>query len=156
MRVIWTLQVKIPNGEYKTSKVCPCGHAELRDLQTTTNGKRVRVHKTDGGVCNVLMQVDDRDESDLRSLSLLLFSSFWLLLALWRIQSGHLIFGVHLNDEQTFQTLTKQTVIDCFEIIFCSDFFLRKNKKRKTESHARSIRWDPYYHWQIKGYCFGL
>ena len=56
--------------------MCPCGCAELCDLSKTTNGKRVRVHKTDGGVCNVLMQVDDRDESDLRSLTLLLFSSF--------------------------------------------------------------------------------
>ena len=49
--------------EYKTSKMCPCGHAELGDLKTTTNGKRVRVHKTDGGVCGVLKWVDDRDET---------------------------------------------------------------------------------------------
>ena len=55
--------------EYNTSKMCPCGCAELCDLSKTTaidrsltNGKRVRVHKTDGGDCNVLKQVDDRDE----------------------------------------------------------------------------------------------
>ena len=49
--------------EYNTSKMCPCGHAELVNLKTTTNGKRVRVHKTDGGVCSVLKRVDDRDET---------------------------------------------------------------------------------------------
>ena len=47
--------------EFRTSKQCPCGGGELRDNSTTNDGKRVRVHKTDG-VCNLLLHVDDRDE----------------------------------------------------------------------------------------------
>ncbi|MCP4901137.1 MAG: hypothetical protein GY906_29560 [bacterium] len=48
--------------EFRTSKQCPCGGGELRDGSTKNDGKRVRVHKTDGGVCNLLLHVDDRDE----------------------------------------------------------------------------------------------
>ena len=47
--------------ESYTSKRCPCGQHDLTD-KTFTDGKRVRVHKTDGGVCNVLKAVCDRDE----------------------------------------------------------------------------------------------
>ena len=48
--------------EYRTSKRCPCGLDELIDGSTRIVGKRVRVHKTDGGVCDLLGQVNDRDE----------------------------------------------------------------------------------------------
>jgi hypothetical protein len=44
-----------------TSKRCPCGHDDLRDGEGN-DGVRVRVHRTDGGVCNVLQTVRDRDE----------------------------------------------------------------------------------------------
>jgi hypothetical protein len=44
-----------------TSKRCPCGHDDLRDGESN-GGVRVRVHQTDGGVCNVLQTVRDRDE----------------------------------------------------------------------------------------------
>ena len=46
-------------GEYKTSLMCPCGHDSLTNQ---SSGKRVRVHKTDGGICSILSQCDDRDE----------------------------------------------------------------------------------------------
>ena len=49
--------------EYKTSKMCPCGKSELITQKQEASGKRVRVHKTDGGVCAVLKRVDDRDET---------------------------------------------------------------------------------------------
>ena len=45
--------------EYKTSKMCPCGHDELK----TTSG-RFRAHKSDGAVCPLLSQLGttcDRD-----------------------------------------------------------------------------------------------
>ena len=49
--------------EYRTSKCCPCGGDALKDLtQAFDGGKRVRVHQTGGGVCDVLRCVDDRDE----------------------------------------------------------------------------------------------
>ena len=48
--------------EYSTSKQCPCGFGELTDGPMVEVGKRVRVHKTDGGVCDLLAQVNDRDE----------------------------------------------------------------------------------------------
>ena len=48
--------------EYRTSKQCPCGFGELTDGPKTEVGRRVRVHKTDGVVCNLLAQVNDRDE----------------------------------------------------------------------------------------------
>lgn len=39
--------------EFRTSKQCPCGGGELRDGSTTNDGKRVRVHKTDGvSICD--------------------------------------------------------------------------------------------------------
>ena len=44
--------------------MCPCGQDELKDFSSNTHGdKRVRVHKTTGGVCDVLQLVDDRDET---------------------------------------------------------------------------------------------
>ena len=50
--------------EYNTSKWCPCGQSELIDFtDSNKSGKRVRVHKTGGGVCDVLKQVNDRDET---------------------------------------------------------------------------------------------
>ena len=33
--------------EYKTSKMCPCGHDELK-----TTGYRFRAHKSDGAACD--------------------------------------------------------------------------------------------------------
>ena len=48
--------------EHKTSQQCPCGGGKLKDFANHDVSKRVRVHKTDGGVCNVLGQVNDRDE----------------------------------------------------------------------------------------------
>lgn len=48
-------------GESYTSVRCPCGQDDLID-KTFTGGERVRVHKTDGGVCDVLKAVCDRDE----------------------------------------------------------------------------------------------
>ena len=49
--------------EYNTSKRCPCGQDELRDLSTShiEARERVRVHKTDGGTCGVLHRCRDRD-----------------------------------------------------------------------------------------------
>ena len=44
-----------------TSKRCPCGHDDLKD-GVSSGGVRVRVHRTDGGVCSVLKAVRDRDE----------------------------------------------------------------------------------------------
>ena len=48
--------------EHKTSQQCPCGGGKLKDFANHDVSKRVRVHKTDGGVCNVLGHVNDRDE----------------------------------------------------------------------------------------------
>ena len=47
--------------ERYTSKRCPCGQCDLKNGETI-GGTRVRVHGTDGGVCNVLRVVQDRDE----------------------------------------------------------------------------------------------
>ena len=38
--------------EYKTSKMCPCGHDELK-----TTGYRFRAHKGDGAVCPLLTRL---------------------------------------------------------------------------------------------------
>ena len=46
--------------EYRTSSMCPCG-IRLKNAPDDAD-KRVRVHKTDGGVCDLLKQVNDRDE----------------------------------------------------------------------------------------------
>ena len=58
--------------EYRTSKWCPCGADELVDSSVASNndGKRVRVHKTDGGVCSLLMRVNDRDETAVVNMAL--------------------------------------------------------------------------------------
>ena len=45
--------------EHNTSKMCPCGQSELIDTTQGSSGKRVRVHKTDGGACAVLSRVNE-------------------------------------------------------------------------------------------------
>ena len=50
-------------GEYRTSKMCPCGEDELITPKGGAKDKRVRVHKTSGGVCSVLKMINDRDET---------------------------------------------------------------------------------------------
>ena len=62
--------------EYNTSKMCPCGNAELTNQIRSNNGKRVRVHKTDGDVCNVLEVVKDRDEISTIDMMLIAASIF--------------------------------------------------------------------------------
>jgi len=47
--------------ERYTSLRCPCGSHELKNGEKV-DGIRVRVHKTDGGVCSVLQSIQDRDE----------------------------------------------------------------------------------------------
>ena len=47
--------------ERYTSLRCPCGSHELKNGEKA-DGIRVRVHKTDGGVCSVLQSIQDRDE----------------------------------------------------------------------------------------------
>ena len=53
--------------EYKTSKMCPCGHDELK-----TTGNRLRAHKSDGAVCPLLTRLDARfcDRDALASLNM--------------------------------------------------------------------------------------
>ena len=48
--------------ERYTSLRCPCGHDDLKNGEEHTDGMRVRVHKTNGGTCDVLNNVKDRDE----------------------------------------------------------------------------------------------
>ena len=57
-----TRTVTVLLDEYRTSKQCPCGVGELTDGPIAEVGQRVRVHKTTGGVCNLLARVNDRDE----------------------------------------------------------------------------------------------
>ena len=49
-------------GEYKTSKTCPCGQDDLK-TPSGSSDSRVRVHKTSGGQCAVLLMVRNRDET---------------------------------------------------------------------------------------------
>ena len=43
--------------EYKTSKMCPCGHDELK-----TTGYRFRAHKSDGAACPLLTTFETRHD----------------------------------------------------------------------------------------------
>ena len=61
--------------EYRTSKQCPCGQSELFTPSTSSKDGsrsdpverfRVRVHKTDGGECDIL-RIGNRSGRDLRS-----------------------------------------------------------------------------------------
>jgi hypothetical protein len=67
-------------SENFTSKRCPCGHDDLKD-GIYTGGVRVRVHKTDGGVCDVLEAVRDRDE--LACINMMLSASSAMRSAVW-------------------------------------------------------------------------
>ena len=53
--------------EYKTSKMCPCGHDELK-----TTGYRFRAHKGDGAACPLLTRLGARscDRDALASLNM--------------------------------------------------------------------------------------
>jgi hypothetical protein len=53
--------------EYNTSKMCPCGHDELK----TTSG-RLRVHKNDGAACSLLSRLEEDacDRDALASLNM--------------------------------------------------------------------------------------
>ena len=50
--------------ERNTSKRCPCGMSDLVDgpNHDAGGGARVRVHRTDGGLCSFLTHCNDRDE----------------------------------------------------------------------------------------------
>ena len=47
--------------EYRTSKMCPCGHDELI-TRDDTSSTRLRRHKTGDTACPLMHQIDDRDE----------------------------------------------------------------------------------------------
>jgi hypothetical protein len=61
IKVLAATGVTVLLGEYNTSKMCPCGTDELI-TPSSSNGRRVRVHKTTGDRCSVLKVVDNRDE----------------------------------------------------------------------------------------------
>ena len=64
LKLLATRTTTILIDEYLTSKMCPCGQDKLKDdTFNKTASKRVRVHETSGGVCDVLKQVNDRDET---------------------------------------------------------------------------------------------
>ena len=53
--------------EFRTSKMCPCGHDELK-----TMGDRLRAHKSDGAACSLLAQLGEKacDRDALASLNM--------------------------------------------------------------------------------------
>ena len=56
--IVTLLAVRVPTillDEFRTSCQCPCGNS--------AHGKRVSVHKTDGGECSVLKLINDRHET---------------------------------------------------------------------------------------------
>jgi hypothetical protein len=90
--------------EYRTSKQCPCGRDELMDgpNPNANVGRRVRVHKTDGGVCDLLQQVEDRDEVAVVNMFLATQSA-----SVHTSWPAHLCLGVRLplkNDKNMLET----------------------------------------------------
>ena len=78
-KILKLLAVRVPTillDEFRTSCQCPCGNSALIDqpLQPT-DGKRVRVHKTDGGECSVLKLINDRDETATVNFVLAVFAA---------------------------------------------------------------------------------